>query len=186
MNKLIVIIQVLLNKLSAAYKEIFSLRDLCEAYESHIKFIEKMSKLDKEEISNLKRSNKAAEYSIECHVKSIQNDIKEINKLKEENRLLKQKVGCVDLVINNIHTKVNYVGFVTTGFPGEEWDEHQTANNVYRTANGEEYVESFVTGKLRKYDRNIDGLIWTDETWDYADSKVKETGVAWTPNVFNR
>lgn len=92
MDKLIVIIQTLLNKLSAAYKEIFALKDLCASYESHIDFLEKMEKLNKKQIADLERLVRASEYSNECHIKSIRNDIEEINKLKEENSLLKQKV----------------------------------------------------------------------------------------------
>ena len=92
MNKFIIIIQALLNKLSAAYKEIFALKDLCESYESHIDFLEKMEKLDKKQIANLERLNRASEYSNKYYIKSIRNDIEEINSLKRENEQLKQKI----------------------------------------------------------------------------------------------
>lgn len=92
MNKLIVIIQVLLNKLSAAYTEIFALKDLCESYESHIDFLEKMEKLNKKQIADLERLVRASEYSNTCYIKSIRNDIEEINNLKEENKKLKEQL----------------------------------------------------------------------------------------------
>lgn len=92
MNKFIIIIQALLNKLSVAYKEIFDLKDLCDSYKSHIDFLEKAEKLNKKQIADLERLVRASEYSNECYIKSIRNDIKEINNLKEENDRLKEQL----------------------------------------------------------------------------------------------
>lgn len=90
------------------------------------------------------------------------------------------------LLVNGKSVKVELVGFVSTWLPGEDPGPGGMQDNVYRSTDGQEFVEVYITCSWRRYDRKRDGLIWTEEEWSYAEQKAKRDGKPYTPPFFNK
>lgn len=82
--------------------------------------------------------------------------------------------------------EVERIGFISNWLPGEDPGPGGMQDDVYRSADGQEFVERYITCSWQEYDRKRDGLIWTEEEWNIAQKRAEKENKIWEPPIFNR